>query len=231
MADAGGGNAHYAETADAAPAIFSRELDGLTQIAAQNVSIEIRPCAEVQVLGILNEYPHIAVPGGVQVALGDAYAGEKRRVVFELHVPHLAALGPAPVAEIVLRYVSVGAKVEQHEVTIPLAVNLVSADEAAASAPDLEVREEVLVLKAARARDEAIRLADAGENEQAQAPDVDDGVAAEARRHERRGRRAGARAAAARAGRLQRRPGQPQAPALRVAQAQARPVTQRAAAA
>jgi Ca-activated chloride channel family protein len=168
MADAGGGNAHYAETADAAPAIFSRELDGLTQIAAQNVSIEIRPCAEVQVLGILNEYPHIAVPGGVQIALGDAYAGEKRRVVFELHVPHLAALGPAPVAEIVLRYVSVGAKVEQHELTIPLAVNLVSADEAAASAPDLAVREEVLVLKAARARDEAIRLADAGENERAQ---------------------------------------------------------------
>jgi hypothetical protein len=84
-----------------------------------------------------------------------------------LHVPHLAALGPAPVAEIVLRYVSVGAKVERHELTIPLAVNLVSADEAAASAPDLEVHEEVLVLKAARARDEAIRLADAGKNEQA----------------------------------------------------------------
>src|SRR6185312_5072556 len=168
MADAGGGNAHYAETADAAPGIFTRELDGLTQIAAQNVSIEIRPRAEVQVLGILNEYPHIAVPGGVQVALGDAYAGEKRRSVFELHVPHVAALGPAPVAEIVLRYVSVGAQIEQHELTIPLAVNLVSADEAAASAPDMEVREEVLVLKAARARDEAIRLADAGENEQAQ---------------------------------------------------------------
>ena len=136
MADAGGGNAHYAETADAAPAIFSRELDGLTQVAAQNVSIEIRPSAQVQVLGILNDYPHIAVPGGVQVALGDAYAGEKRRIVFELHVPYLAALGPATVAEIVLRYVSVGAQIEQHELTIPLVVNLVSANEAAASAPD-----------------------------------------------------------------------------------------------
>ena len=33
----------------------------------------------------------------------------------------------------------------------------------------MEVREEVLVLKSARARDEAIRLADAGENEQAMA--------------------------------------------------------------
>jgi Ca-activated chloride channel family protein len=167
MADAGGGNAHYAETADAAPGIFSRELDGLTQVAAQNVSIEIRPVAQVQVLGILNDYPHVAVPGGVQVALGDAYAGETRRVVLELHVPYLAALGPAPVAEIVLRYVSVGSQIEQHELTIPLAVNLVSSDEAAASAPDLAVRGEVLVLKAARARDEAIRLADAGENEQA----------------------------------------------------------------
>ena len=76
MADAGGGNAHYAETADAAPAIFSRELDGLTQVAAQNVSVEIRPNAHVQVLGILNDYPSTPVPGGVQIALGDAYAGE-----------------------------------------------------------------------------------------------------------------------------------------------------------
>jgi Ca-activated chloride channel family protein len=167
MADAGGGNAHYAETADAAPGIFSRELDGLMLVAAQNVSIEIRPCAEVQVLGILNEYPQVAVPGGVQIALGDAYAGEQRRIVFELHVPYLAALGPAKVAELVLRYVSVGDQIEQRELTFPLVANLVSADEAAASAPDLEVREEVLVLQAARARDEAIRLADLGENEKA----------------------------------------------------------------
>ncbi len=66
-----------------------------------------------------------------------------------------------------LRYVSVGEQIEQHELTFPLVANLVSADEAAASGPDLEVREEVLVLQAARAREEAIRLADAGENEQA----------------------------------------------------------------
>jgi Ca-activated chloride channel family protein len=167
MADAGGGNAHYAETADEAPGIFSRELDGLTQVAAQNVSIEIRPSAQVQLLGILNEYPQVYVPGGVQIALGDAYAGEQRRIVFELHVPHLAALGPAKVAELVLRYVSVGEQIEQHELTFPLVANLVSADEAAASGPDLEVREEVLVLRAAQARDEAIRLADLGENEKA----------------------------------------------------------------
>ena len=133
MADAGGGNAHYAETADAAPAIFSRELDGLTRVAAQNVSVEIRPYAARAGARDPQRLPARPVPGGVQVALGDAYAGEKRRIVFELHVPYLAALGPRTVAEIVLRYVSVGAQIEQHELTIPLVVNLVSASEAAAS--------------------------------------------------------------------------------------------------
>jgi hypothetical protein len=43
MADAGGGNAHWAETPDAAPAIFAEELEGLTLVVAQNVSLEIRP--------------------------------------------------------------------------------------------------------------------------------------------------------------------------------------------
>jgi Ca-activated chloride channel family protein len=168
MADAGGGNAHYAETPDAAPAIFSEELEGLTSLAAQNVSVEIRPADEVEILGILNDYPQTEVPGGVQVALGDAYAGESRRVVFGLHIPRLGELGVARVAELVLRYVSVGDGVEQYELTIPVVANLVSADEAAAAHPDLKVREEIHVLRAARARKDAIDLADRGDFDAAQ---------------------------------------------------------------
>lgn len=169
MADAGGGRAHFAETPDAAPAIFAQELEGLAQVVAQNVSLEIRPHAAVEVLGVLNEYPMVEVAGGVQVELGDAYAGELRRVVLQLHVPHLAALGPATIAELKLRYVSVGDEIAQHAVTIPVVANVVSAAEAARAVPDAEVREEILVLRAAKARDEAIRLADAGSFEVAQA--------------------------------------------------------------
>src|SRR5215210_3000349 len=169
MADAGGGNAHYAETPDAAPAIFADELEGLTSLAAQNVSVELRPSDHVEILGILNDYPQTQVPGGVQVALGDAYAGESRRVVFGLHIPRLGELGVARVAELVLRYVSVGDEVRQHELTIPVVANLVSADEAAAADPDLEVREEIHVLEAARARQEAVELADRGDYGAAQA--------------------------------------------------------------
>jgi len=54
----------------------------------------------LKVLGILNEFPQVPVPGGVQVQLGDAYGDERRRVVFELQIPGLASLGGAKVAEV-----------------------------------------------------------------------------------------------------------------------------------
>jgi Ca-activated chloride channel family protein len=168
MADAGGGNAHYAETPDAAPAIFAQELEGLTQLTAQNVSVEIRPRPDVDFLGVLNDYPCVPVAGGLQMQLGDAYAGDRRRIVLALHVPRLAELGVETIAELVVRYVSVGAEVAEHVLTLPIVVNAVSAQEAAAAGPDAEVHEEVLVLKAARARDEAIRLADSGDVHAAQ---------------------------------------------------------------
>ncbi len=168
MADAGGGNAHYAPTPDQAPAIFAQEFEGLVSLVAQNVSAEIRPSQEVAMLGVLNEYPAVQVPGGVQVQLGDAYAEERRRVVFELHIPEVASLGVAKVADVVLRYVSVGEEIAQHEVTLPITVNMVSADEAKTALADQDVVEEVLILKAARAQEEARKKADAGDFEAAQ---------------------------------------------------------------
>jgi Ca-activated chloride channel family protein len=146
-----------------APEIFAGEFDGLTRLCAQNVSVEIRPSAQVEVLGILNEYPQVAVPGGVQVQLGDAYGGETRNVVFQLHIPSVVELGAVQVAELVLRYVTVDDEIATHEEAVPLVVNAVSAADAAAAAPDAEVRRQVVVLTAARARDEAIRMTDRGD--------------------------------------------------------------------
>jgi len=162
MADAGGGNTYFAATPDDAPGIFEQEIEGLARVAAHNVTLEVTPGQAVELLGVLNDYPSIAVEGGAQVELGDAYAGERRRVVLRFRIPHLAALGPCIVAELVLRYTSVGETIEQRTTTIPIVANVVSAAEAAGAVPDSEVREEVLVLRAARVRDEAIRLADEG---------------------------------------------------------------------
>lgn len=160
MADAGGGNAHYAPNADAAPGIFARELDGLAQLVAQNLSVELRPAAPAGVVSVLNDFPAVPVAGGVQLHLGDVVAGERVRVVAELDVPHIARLGAVPVCDLVVRYVGLGDDVAHHELTLPVVVNAVSAAEAAAAAPDAGVREHVMVLRAARARDEAVRRAD-----------------------------------------------------------------------
>jgi Ca-activated chloride channel homolog len=167
MADAGRGNAHYAATPDAAPGIFAQEFEDLVSLVAQNVSVEIRPTEDVELLGVLNAFPVVPVHGGLQLELGDAYADETRRVVFELHVPSLASLGVRTVADVVLRYTSIGEQIAQHEVTMPLVVNLVSADEAAAAAADAEVTEEVVILRSARAQEDAREHADRGEFEQA----------------------------------------------------------------
>ncbi len=168
MADAGGGTAHFAETADDAPAIFAHEFSDLVSLVAQNVSVEVRPEAEVRLLGILNDVPAVVVDGGVQVQLGDAFGGERRRIVFQLHVPSVASLGVRRIADVVLRYVSVGDEVAHHEVRIPLTVNLVAADEAAAAGADAEVTEEVVILSSARAGKRARELADEGDFEGAE---------------------------------------------------------------
>src|SRR5262249_46187850 len=130
-------------------------------------SVEIRPGPAVSNVGVINEYPPTLVPGGVQFGIGDAYGGERRRLVFELITSRLDGMGVVKLAEVVLRYVSVGDEIAEHEVRIPVVANLVSASEAAAVGPDLVVTEEVLVLKAAGARDEAIRLADGGQHDAA----------------------------------------------------------------
>jgi hypothetical protein len=62
------GRAHYAATPDAAPAIFAEQHDGLTRLVAQNVSVEIRPSTDVELVAVLNDYPAVPVDGGVQLA-------------------------------------------------------------------------------------------------------------------------------------------------------------------
>ena len=165
VANESGGSAYFAESPESAPKIFAEEFENLATLVAQNVSVEIRPADEVKVLGILNDYPAVGVIGGVQLNLGDAYAEENRRVVFELHIPEMVQLGVRRVAEIVLRYTSVGDEIAAHEVTLPIVVNAVSAAEASAAAADDSVLEEVLILKSAEAAKEARKRADRGDFE------------------------------------------------------------------
>ena len=169
MADAGGGNGYFAEGPDDSPGIFNEEFDGLATVSAQNVSVEIAPISDVKFIGVLNEYPMVPVAAAVQVQLGDFYGGELRRVVFEFAIPNVADLGQKHIADVVLRYTTIGDPVEMHDVTIPVHVNVVEVYEAAGAEADREVVDEVLILKAAEDRKRASDLADVGRYDEAAA--------------------------------------------------------------
>jgi Ca-activated chloride channel family protein len=101
----------------------------------------------------------------MQVALGDVYGDERRRVVAALELVPQPVPGPLHVADLVLRWVSVAGPVAVHTVTLPVTVE-VGADPDAVP-PNPAVVEQVHLLTAARVREEARRAADEGRYDEA----------------------------------------------------------------
>ena len=146
------------------PAIFARELEGLTSVAAQNVSVELRPGPHVELLGVLNEYPQVRGRRAASSSSSATPTRARRGASSSRSTsPTSPRSGRSSVGELVIRLRlrrradrpprADGAR--RRERRCPRTRRL-------RSRPIPEVREEVLVLQAARARDEAIRLADAG---------------------------------------------------------------------
>jgi Ca-activated chloride channel family protein len=163
LADAGQGNNYFCESADQASAVFTTEFNGLAAVVAQNISVEVAPGAPVASATALNDFPRTdTTNGGFQIKIGDAYSGETRRVVVGFHLRPQTTIGALDIAELTLRWTSVVGVVEMHTVTVPVSITVGSPGEHDAGA-DPRVRDEVVVLQAARDRREARRLADLGE--------------------------------------------------------------------
>lgn len=156
LADAGAGNDYWCAGPDQAPKIFNDEFEGLASVVAQNVSVELRPTAGVLGVRVLNEFPITEVNGGVQIALGDAYGDEKRRVVAEFLVPPVREPGAFPLGEIVLRWTSIGDEIELHTVTVPIGIGISADPDAVDPDADPAVTEQVNVLRAAEERRTAL---------------------------------------------------------------------------
>jgi Ca-activated chloride channel family protein len=169
LADAGRGNDYWCAGPDQAAAVFADEFAGLASVVAQNVSVEIKPSAAVAVAKVLNEFPITDLAsGGVQVALGDAYGGETRKVVARFNLRPVAEDGALDVATLTFRWASTVGEVSLHTVTVPVQVTV--GDEGAQD-PDADprVHEEVLVLEVARTRREARDAAEIGDYQAASA--------------------------------------------------------------
>lgn len=152
IADAGGGNDYWCAGPDQAPQVFAAEFEGLSSVVAQNISVEIRPATGIAV-SVLNEYPITSVSTGIQIALGDAYGGEKRRIVASFTIPAPHAVRAVSLGDVVIRWASTVGDVALHEVVVPIVVH--SSKEPDAAPLDPDVTEEVSVLRSIRSRKEA----------------------------------------------------------------------------
>lgn len=167
IADAGAGNDYWCAGPDQAPQIFNDEFEGLASVVAQNVSVELRPTADVLGVRVLNEFPVTEVNGGVQIALGDAYGEEKRRVVAEFLVPPVRQPGAFALGEIILRWTSIGEDIELHTVTVPIGIGVSADPDAIDADADPAVTEQVNVLRAAEERRTALNAIRSGDYESA----------------------------------------------------------------
>ncbi|HEX2166980.1 MAG TPA: VWA domain-containing protein [Longimicrobiales bacterium] len=157
MADAGGGNTYYIEHTDQAASIFADELQGLLDLGAQNVAVEVRPAA-ADLVAVHHDYPSSNDRGVLRVALGDLYAREPKPLLAEFLVGIDVEL-PAPVAELVVSgdVLLEDGRVERQTITLPVTLS----HEAAHIEP--EVRRELLLLETARARREALERRERGD--------------------------------------------------------------------
>lgn len=161
MADAGGGGSYYIETVDQAMGVFDEELEGLLSIAAQNVRVTVRPGDDAEFVQVAHHYPSHSDGDVLTVEVGDLYAREHRRLMLDFLLGPGSREGEAvDVARVTVEahVLTEGGGVELRTVTLPITV---SPEEGGKVHP--EVRKEVLLLDAARARERAVEARQRGD--------------------------------------------------------------------
>jgi Ca-activated chloride channel homolog len=120
LAEHGGGNYFFIDTADKIPGYFAKELQGLLAVVAQRTRVRIHyPAAQVRPVQVLG-YVHAASPGLITVEMNDLFAGEERALVLDFEpLPSMA--GPVVFA-VELEYEDVALRLgsvrERQELTV-----------------------------------------------------------------------------------------------------------------
>ncbi|NUR77803.1 MAG: hypothetical protein HOQ28_16140, partial [Thermoleophilia bacterium] len=143
-----------------APGVFEEEIEGLLSLAAQNVAVEIRPGAEVQVARVWHDYPVHVANGVSRVEIGDVYGREPKSVLVEFFVPALMNGGEVSIGEIVVdaHVLTAEGGVDHQRATLPLRSAL-----SVAGTREPEIEHEMLLVRSARAREEALRRESMGD--------------------------------------------------------------------
>ena len=167
MARAGEGNYYYIESHEDLSQVLQIELEGLSSVCGQNLTVQLKPQAALEQSTVLNQYRTEAKGRELVVTVGDVYAVEDKVLALDLQVQP-SAVGSCPLATIAFSYrVLEGGVTREVTDQIVVTVTAASKEEAAAAAPDLAVLGEALRQRAAKAKDAAVELADKGQHKEA----------------------------------------------------------------
>jgi Ca-activated chloride channel family protein len=161
MASQGGGAFYFIDNADQAPHVFAEELGDMQTVVGQNLIITLTPSPGVRFVRQLNAYPRDDRDHNITFRLGDLHSDETKQLVLELEVPGLEESGDVELARLRFDYDELGEDGVTHQmIEVPIVVNAVPEDDFEEQDPHADVVKATLLLRAARAREEAIRHAD-----------------------------------------------------------------------
>ena len=164
MAKAAGGNFYFIQSPDDAAEVFQIELDSLKSVAAQNLTVTLRPVPGVGVASLLSGYRAETTDGRVTISMGDVYENEDKRLAVALTVPAQSALGPQELMQVSYHCDSVaGGIIEAQAGDLGVAASVGTVDQAMAAAPGTDVILQISRIRIAGAKDAAVELADKGD--------------------------------------------------------------------
>ncbi len=157
MARSGDGNFFHIDSPEQLPGIFETELQGLAGTVGHSVTAALNPLSGVTISDVLND---LAKTDDGALKLPNLIVGSPLNLVLRLRIPALAV--SSPVLQVKLSWQAPNqAEVSHLEHTLELAV--VSPAQMSDFPANPEVQEQVALLMAARARQEAVKFADRGD--------------------------------------------------------------------
>ncbi|MBD1892507.1 VWA domain-containing protein [Coleofasciculus sp. FACHB-SPT9] len=164
MANAAGGNFYFIQSPDDATDVFRIELESLTSVVAQNLTVTLQPEDSVQITGILNNYRSNPIGNNLEVFCGDVYEVENKQLAVELSIHPQANLGVKNIATVAYKYQAVvDGSIQQFTDEIPISLTVADAESANNVQPNAAVVEQTSKLRIGKVKDEAIALADKGD--------------------------------------------------------------------
>jgi len=162
LADAGRGGAYHIETADQAPAVFARELEGLLAIAAQNVQVVFAPSSLVRGVDLCAAVELHQDGRTLTVTLGDLVSADTRPLLVMVRTNAARHEGWVSLGRITVTYDDVVGGIRSRALTRDLLVAAVASEKLAAIPIDAAVLKELLLFRAGKVLQAAIAEADGG---------------------------------------------------------------------